>query len=68
MLSGTIFFILNSHLKEILNIEIPIVYIASSGGSVQKYTYGLCILIAIFPRKLCFRITPCISRFVKKQQ
>ena len=39
---------MNSYLKEILNIEIPIVYIASSGWEIGKYIYGLCILIAIF--------------------
>lgn len=48
ILSIVIFLLMNSHLENIFNIEIPIVYIASTLGNFGKYIYGICVLIAIF--------------------
>ena len=48
ILSIVIFVLMNSHLENISNIEIPIVYIASTLGNFSKYIYGTCVLIAIF--------------------
>lgn len=48
ILSIIIFFLMNSYICEIENIEIPIVYIANMLGSIFKYIYGLVILMAIF--------------------
>ena len=42
------FLLMDLYLKEIKNIEIPIVYIAGSLGNTVKYIYGVVILIAIF--------------------
>ena len=47
-ISVILFFILNTFLHEIKNIEIPIIYIANSVGTFAKSIYGICILIAIF--------------------
>lgn len=47
-LSVIIFLLMNTFIKEIDKVEIPIVYIASSLGEWFKYIYGLVILIAIF--------------------
>lgn len=48
ILSLVIFIILNLNIKEIKNIDIPIVFIANKFGLIYKYLYGLTILIAIF--------------------
>ena len=48
ILSATIFLLMNSFIKEIANIEIPIVYIANTLGKGFKYIYGIIVLIAIF--------------------
>ncbi len=47
-LSVIIFLLMNTYIKEIEQIEIPIVYIASTLGKSFKYIYGIVILIAIF--------------------
>ena len=47
-LSVIIFLLMNTFIKEIQQIEIPIVYIASTLGKSFKYIYGIVILIAIF--------------------
>lgn len=47
-LSIIIFLLMNTFINEISNIEIPLVYIASSLGETFKYIYGAVILIAIF--------------------
>lgn len=48
ILSIIIFLLMNTFIKEIKGVEIPIVYIANGLGVVAKYIYGLVILIAIF--------------------
>lgn len=48
ILSIVIFLLMNTFINEIFNIEIPLVYIASSLGRAFKYIYGIVILIAIF--------------------
>ena len=48
LLSLTVFNVLNSHIHDISNVEIPIVYIANKFGLFYKYIYGIVILIAIF--------------------
>lgn len=48
MLSIIIFLLMNTFVKEINGIEIPLVYIANTLGSGFKYIYGIVILIAIF--------------------
>lgn len=48
ILSVTIFLLMNIFIKEIENIEIPIVYIANTIGRGFKYIYGITVLIAIF--------------------
>lgn len=48
LLSVIIFLLMNTFLKEINNIEIPLVYIANTLGKGIKYIYGIVILIAIF--------------------
>ena len=48
ILSIIIFLLINTFIKHITRIEIPIVYIASSLGNGAKYIYGIVILIAIF--------------------
>ena len=48
VLSIIIFLLMNTFINEIFNIEIPLVYIASSLGRGFKYIYGIVILIAIF--------------------
>lgn len=48
ILSIVIFLLMNTFIKEINGVEIPLVYIASSLGKVFKYIYGIVILIAIF--------------------
>jgi len=48
ILSSIIFLLMNTFINEIFNIEIPLVYIASSLGKSFKYIYGVVILIAIF--------------------
>lgn len=47
-LAIVIFLLLNSVKYDIYKIEIPIVYIAASIGSIFRYIYGVIILIAIF--------------------
>lgn len=47
-LSVIIFLLMNTFIKEIQQIEIPVVYIASTLGKSFKYIYGIVILIAIF--------------------
>lgn len=39
---------MNTYFDQIKNIEIPIIYIASTLGKEIKHIYGLLILIAIF--------------------
>lgn len=48
VLSITIFLLMNLFIKQIANVEIPIIYIASTLGKGFKYIYGLAVLIAIF--------------------
>lgn len=48
LLSIIIFLLMNTFIKEIQGIEIPIVYISSTLGKNFQYIYGLVILIAIF--------------------
>ena len=48
IISVIIFLILNSNFEYIVNVEIPIVYIASNLGVAWKYIFGLYLLIAIF--------------------
>lgn len=48
ILSIIIFLLMNSFIKEIYQIEIPLVYIANTLGKGFKYIYGVVILIAIF--------------------
>ena len=48
ILAGIIYLLLNSHFFTIINVEIPVINIASSLGAFGKYVYGLSILIAIF--------------------
>lgn len=48
ILSLIIYLLMNRFWEEIKNIEIPIIYIASTLGNLGKYVYGICILIAIF--------------------
>lgn len=48
ILSITIFLLMNLFIKEISNIEIPIIYIANTLGAGAKYIYGATVLIAIF--------------------
>ncbi len=48
ILSIIIFLLMNTFIKEIKGVEIPIVYIANNLGVVAKYIYGLVVLIAIF--------------------
>lgn len=48
VLSIIIFLLMNTFIKEIFQIELPIVYIANTLGSSFRYVYGIVILIAIF--------------------
>lgn len=48
ILSIIIFLLMNTFIKEIKGVEIPIVYIANGLGKRTKYIYGLVILMAIF--------------------
>ncbi|MBO4815686.1 MAG: hypothetical protein J5507_01850 [Clostridia bacterium] len=48
ILSLIIYLLVNSYFLEIINIEIPVVYIAGKLGAYAKYIYGLLILGAIF--------------------
>ena len=48
ILSIIIYLLMNTFLKEIKNIEIPIIYIANTLGACAKYIYGITVLIAIF--------------------
>ena len=48
IMSIIIFLLINSHIQDVKDIEIPIVYIASTIGKGFKYLYGIVILIAIF--------------------
>jgi len=48
ILSIIIFMLMNTFIKEIYGVEIPLVYIANTLGKVFKYIYGIVILIAIF--------------------
>lgn len=48
IMSVTIYVVLNCNILKIVNVEIPIVYIASKFGKFYKYLYGFVILIAIF--------------------
>lgn len=47
-LSIIIYIVLSLNFNAILNLDIPIVYIASNFGILYKYLYGFIILIAIF--------------------
>lgn len=47
-LSVTIFLLMNLFMKEIANVEIPIIYIANTLGKGFNYIYGITVLIAIF--------------------
>ena len=47
VLSLTIFSILNSNFFSIVNVEIPIVFIAGNMGRIWKYIYGIYLLMAI---------------------
>ena len=53
VLSVCIFLLMNTFIKEIREVEIPIVYIANSLGNKIKYVYGVVILIAIFTTAIC---------------
>lgn len=53
ILSIIVFFLINTFIKEIYKIEIPIVYIASTLGISFKYIYGIVILMAIFTTAVC---------------
>lgn len=48
ILSAVIYFLMQVFIKDLNNIEIPIVYIAGLLGNAYKYIYGLVILVAIF--------------------
>lgn len=48
VLSIIIFLLMNTFINQIYEIEIPILYIASTLGRRFKYIYGVVILIAIF--------------------
>lgn len=48
IISIAIYLLMNSFLREIGNIEIPIIYIANKLGIWGKYIYGIVVLIAIF--------------------
>lgn len=48
ILSITIFLLMNLFVKEIANVEIPIIYIANTLGKGFKHIYGITVLIAIF--------------------
>lgn len=48
ILSIIIFLLMNTFIKDIHEVEIPIVYIASMLGKGFKYIYGIVVLIAIF--------------------
>ena len=48
LMSSIIFLLINTFINIIDGVEIPILYIASSLGSIYKYVYGVAILIAIF--------------------
>ena len=48
ILSAVIYFLMQVFIKDLNNIEIPIVYIAGLLGNIYKYIYGLVILVAIF--------------------
>lgn len=48
VLSIIIFLLMNTFIKEIFQVEIPIVYIANTLGASFKYIYGGVILTAIF--------------------
>ena len=48
ILSAMIFLLMNTFIKEINSIEIPIIYVASTLGKGVKYIYGIVILMAIF--------------------
>lgn len=48
ILAAMIFLLMNTFIKEINSIEIPIIYIASTLGKGFKYIYGIVILMAIF--------------------
>ena len=52
ILSTTIFFILNSNFESIVNVEIPIVFIAGEIGIISKYVFGIYLLIAILTTAL----------------
>lgn len=43
-----LFFLLNYHFSEIVNIELPTVFIAGKLGTIYKYSCGFAILAAIF--------------------
>lgn len=48
ILSISIYLLMNTFSNEIRSVELPIVYIANTLGSLGKYIYGIVILIAIF--------------------
>lgn len=48
LLSIIIFLLINTFIKDIYQVEIPIVYIASMLGKGFKHIYGIVILMAIF--------------------
>lgn len=47
-LSVIIYLLMNLFSNQIQNIELPIIYIASTLGGAGKYIYGIVVLIAIF--------------------
>lgn len=48
ILSTIIYLLIQTFIKEVSGIEIPIVYIAGLLGNIYKYLYGFVILVAIF--------------------
>ncbi len=53
ILSVVIFLLMNTFIKEIYNVEIPIIYIANTLGTGFKYIYGIVILMAISTTAIC---------------
>ena len=47
-LSVIIYLLMNIYSNQIQNIELPIIYIATTLGVWGKYIYGIAVLIAIF--------------------
>lgn len=47
-LSIIIYLLMNVFSNQIQNVELPIIYVASTLGTLGKYIYGIVVLIAIF--------------------